>query len=401
MKLIHISDLHFGKSFKGLNLIETQDQTYWVEQFLRLLDAEKPDVVMIAGDIYDHSNPANNAIELLNYFLTSLAERHIRVFIIAGNHDSASKLEYGSKFFHYADIHIATKTEKEMYHVKLHDEYGDIVFWLMPYTTQTTLKAVYETNFNSDNEAFAYHIQNQNIDTSLRNVLIAHQFVKSGSKEIELGGSENYVGGSGAIDASVFDVFDYVALGHIHAAYPVSENIRYCGSIMNYHFDETKKGKKGPLVIAVQEKEKVPIVTLQTVPLLHTLRIVSGSLQSIRESEKENDLQNEYMRYEITDEKLSPYILASLDQLASDKNSVCLEVVSRYDENFQSENMQATNVEELQVDRLFELFYQQRTSNPVSVFQKDILHYLTTILDTQDISETTEKLLKYLEGKSV
>ena len=112
MKIYHLADLHFGKSIYGLSMLD--DQRYWTEQFLKLCKDNKPDAVMIAGDVYDRSAPSGDAVSLLDYMITELAEMDIPVLMIAGNHDSGQRLSFARSILNRQHIHIAGTVSKKM-----------------------------------------------------------------------------------------------------------------------------------------------------------------------------------------------------------------------------------------------------------------------------------------------
>ena len=134
MRFFHLADLHFGKMIHGVSLLENGDQGYWVDQFLQLAEAEKPDAVVIAGDVYDRSAPTGDAVVLLSRFVTALSDLHIPVMMTAGNHDSAQRLSFAGPMLARQGLHISRPLYEtpELEHVTLEDEYGPVTFWLMP-----------------------------------------------------------------------------------------------------------------------------------------------------------------------------------------------------------------------------------------------------------------------------
>ena len=230
MKLYHIADLHFGKIIYGKSLLEEQE--YWMQQFLQLCEINHPDGVMIAGDVYDRSQPSKEAVELLDQLVSRLHSLHIPVFMIAGNHESGQRLAFGSSILNDSAVHITgTLTDAIIPHVTYQDACGPVTFWMLPYVFNDETIRTYQ-------QAMEKLIAFQDIKREERNVLIAHQNVVVDGKEVERGGSESMVGGVGQIEHTVFEPFDYVALGHIHSSYPVGKDtIRYAGTPMCYHFE--------------------------------------------------------------------------------------------------------------------------------------------------------------------
>ena len=213
MKFLHLGDLHIGKRLNNISLLE--DQRYILGQILDIAREERPDAVLIAGDVYDRTLPPAEAVTLLDDFLTALAGEKIPVFLISGNHDSAERLAFGGRLLSEGGVYLSPVYDGELTPHFLEDEYGTVAVWLLPFIRPAHVRAVYP-----DAEITSY---TQAVQTALaqaapaadRQVLVAHQFVTGaapgGSEEFAVGGVEN-------VDASVFDAFDYVALGHIHSA---------------------------------------------------------------------------------------------------------------------------------------------------------------------------------------
>ena len=192
MKIYHLADLHFGKSIYGLSMLD--DQRYWADQFLHYCSENKPDAVVIAGDVYDRSAPSGDAVELLDYFLTKLAEMDIPVFIIAGNHDSGQRLSFGRSMLAKQKIHISGRVEKEIDHFTMDvpDGYGPVTFWMLPYTFPEQVSSVLkDEEIHTYDQAVRKLIEAQNIDLTQRNIILSHQNVTADGKEAERGGSES------------------------------------------------------------------------------------------------------------------------------------------------------------------------------------------------------------------
>ncbi len=267
MKFLHLADLHFGKSIYGVSLLEKGDQPVWVERFLQLVCEIQPDVIVIAGDVYDRSSPSGEAVALLDSMITDLAEKEIPVIIVAGNHDSGQRLSFGGSLLAKQRIHISGVLSKELPCVTLSDQEGPVNFWLMPYIFPSLVAQRLEDESIRDYDtAVRRLLELQKIDFSQRNVLIAHQNVTANGQESTRGGSESMVGGVGQVDYSVFEGFDYVALGHIHSSYPVGrETIRYAGSPLCYHFNETKQPVKGPILVELGAKGTLPNIETKSI----------------------------------------------------------------------------------------------------------------------------------------
>lgn len=332
MKFLHLADLHLGKSIHGVSLLENGDQPVWAERFLELVREIRPDAIVIAGDVYDRSAPAGDAVALLDRLITALAELEIPVLMIAGNHDSGQRLSFGGSLLAKQNVYISGVLSKTLPSVTLADEHGPVTFWLMPYCFPALAAQVLEDDSLRDYDtAVRVLLAEQQIDFSRRNVLVAHQNVTRNGQEALRGGSESMVGGVGQIDFSAFDGFDYVALGHIHSAYPVGrDTVRYAGSPLCYHFEETKQPVKGPILVTLGEKGSAPTIeTLQIAPL-HPMREIRGTYSEIRDAELQNPVRGEYVKIVLTDRRHDSEIYAFFRGLFEDRESILMELVSEY-----------------------------------------------------------------------
>lgn len=331
MKILHVADLHFGKTLAGQNLDE--DQRDWCNKFVELAKTEKPAVVLIAGDVYDRATPNGDAVDLLDGFLTDLlaADEHLHVMIVAGNHDSGQRLAFGSRILKKERLHIVGKVSAKMECVTLQDENGSVNFWLMPYLFPAAVAEVLGIEERLDyTESVKRLLAKQQIDTSVRNVLVAHQSVMSGGVSPMEGGSETMVGGVGAIDGAVFDAFDYVALGHIHRGQAVGrDTMRYAGSPLCYHFDELKCPKKGAVAVILAKKGMVTVEDKTLAPL-HPLREIRKTYDEVVAEETANGRRGEYVKVVLTDQRVSPQTSDALHALFEGKNSVLLELTSDF-----------------------------------------------------------------------
>ena len=334
MRFLHLADLHFGKSIYGTSLLENRDQGEWLTRFLTLAEEIKPDAVLIAGDVYDRSAPSGDAVELLNRMLTRLSELGIPVLLCAGNHDSVQRLSFLSPLLSRQGLYISPPLTRSpvLEHVTLQDDFGPVTFWLLPYAFPALIaRALGEETLRDGTDAVRELLSRQPLDQSGRNVLLAHLNVTAGGVEGPRGGSESMVGGVGQVDYRVFDDFDYVALGHIHAAYPVGrESVRYAGSPLCYHFNETRQPQKGPLLVELGEKGSPVSVRTLVIPPLHPMRELRGSFRELRDAELESPRRGEYLRVVLTDQRVSPEIAAFFRELCEGRDSVLMELCSEY-----------------------------------------------------------------------
>lgn len=299
MKFIHLSDLHLGKRVNQFSMLE--DQKHILLQILSVVDTECPDAVLIAGDIYDTPQPPVAAVELLDDFLTRLAERKMQVFIISGNHDSPERLAFGSRLMQLSGIHIAPAYTGIVEPFFLSDDYGQVAVYMLPFVKPAVVHSVFpDSEINSYTDAVNIAIEAMHIDAGIRNVLVAHQFVtgasQSGSEELVIGGVDN-------VDASVFASFDYVALGHIHGAQKAGGNaIQYCGTPLKYSFSEAGH-EKSILVVELGKKGELETRTVPLTPL-HDMRELKGSYEELTlKNNYETQNTEDYVHITLTDEE--------------------------------------------------------------------------------------------------
>lgn len=363
MKFLHLADLHLGKSIYGVSMLDSGDQIVWVERFLEKVQQIQPDAVVIAGDVYDRSSPAGDAVALLDKMITALAEMGISVLIVAGNHDSGQRLSFGGSLLAKQNIHIAGVLAGEIPHVTLSDQYGPVTFWLMPYIFPALIaQKLGDSTIRDYDVAIQKLLAEQAIDFTQRNVLIAHQNVTANGQENTRGGSESMVGGVGQIDYQIFDGFDYVALGHIHAAYPIGrETVRYAGSPMCYHFSETKQPIKGPILVELGAKDTPPTIQVQTIPPLHPMRELKGTYSALQAEALQSSTHDEYIRIVLTDRRPTPEIYSFFRSLFDKRGSILMEMTSEYEQfsPVSSAILTQTSAEKA-IEELFKDFYTSR-----------------------------------------
>lgn len=410
MRFIHLADLHFGKLLHGVSLLENGDQGWWVDRFLELAEKTRPDAVLIAGDVYDRSAPAAEAVALLSRMLTGLAAREIPVLLVAGNHDSAQRLAFAEPLLARAGLYISRPllSSPELVRVTLRDEHGPVTFWLLPYVFPALIsQALGDEGVRDYDSALDALLAAQGIDYSQRNVLIAHQNVTANGVEAVRGGSETTVGGVGQIDWRRFEGFDYVALGHIHAASWVGKKtIRYAGSPLCYAFDELRQAKKGPLLVTLGAKGEPVQTEVLDIPPLHPLRELRGGFEELRESESAQTRTGEYLRLVLTDRRLDPESVGFFEELARARGSLLLDRASEYDPfRFESGAPERAAVEQKSVAALFADFYAERRGGE-SAAEADLalLQRAQELLERADTrGEPTAaeigKLLEFLLGQ--
>ena len=303
MRILHLADLHLGKRLGNISLCP--DQEYILQEILRLIKEYTPDALLLAGDIYDRSTPATDAVEMFDEFLTRLVELKIPVLAISGNHDSPERLDFASRIISHQGIHVAGSFNGNIKEIELMDEHGPVFFHLLPF-----IRPAHVRRFFPQDELPSYDAACRRVlDTSPRRpgcryVLLAHQFVTNNGQSPERSDSEQIsVGGVDNIDSSAFAGYSYVALGHIHKAQTAgNEFIRYAGSPLKYSFSEVNHHKSVPLV----EIDAAGQASVELIPLnpLHDMRRIKGPLEKLLSTEVAGAAdRNDYLQVVLTDEE--------------------------------------------------------------------------------------------------
>ena len=300
MKLFHLSDLHLGKRVYAFSML--QDQRYVLEQVCALAEKHQLDGILLSGDLYDKPIPPVEAVQLLDEFLTKMQQMGIAVYAISGNHDSAGRVDFGSRILQQQNLHICGAFDGKLYHVSKEDAFGEIHFYLLPFLKPATVSAFREGGESlTYAEAVKWALETMYIDTTKRNVLLAHQFVTWKGTAEESDSETKTLGGVDEMDASLFFDFDYVALGHLHSPQRIGrDTIRYGGSPLKYSFSELRQ-KKGVTLVEIQEKGNITTEFLPLEPL-HPLREIKGTLADLLEAAEEAGGSEDYVRAILTDE---------------------------------------------------------------------------------------------------
>lgn len=283
MKLLHLGDLHLGKSLGDFDLIE--DQKYILNQILELIDKESVDVVLIAGDVYDRAVPSEAATRLLDLLLNQLASRKVKTFMISGNHDSDERLNYGSALFERNDIYISAKYRGNLDKYVIGDGDAEVNIYLLPFVKASHVKHYFpKAEIQTYEDAVKVILENADIDSEKINILVAHQFVAGKGEDPALSGSEGAgtqsVGLVEKIGYDCFDDFDYVALGHIHSPQRIGrDEVRYSGSPLKYSLSEVNNEKSVP-IITIDEKNHVNIELFPLKPM-RDMRHIKGKMEDL------------------------------------------------------------------------------------------------------------------------
>ena len=308
MRFLHLSDLHLGKRVNEFSMLE--DQAYILKEILNIIDEQKVEAVLIAGDIYDKVIPSAEAVRLLDDFLTRIAARELPVFLISGNHDSAERVAFGSRLMSSRQIYLSPVFESDVEPITISDRYGEINIYMLPFVKPSLVKRVYpEEEIITYQDAVNAAVQHMQIDTDKRNVLLAHQFVTGAAR---CDSEELSVGGVDDVDASVFDGFDYVALGHLHGPQKIGkETVRYSGTPLKYSFSEANQ-KKAAVIVDVEEKGKINIQQIPLVPK-HDMREIRGTYMEVTALDFYKDMKtDDYLHITLTDEEDIPDAIGKL-----------------------------------------------------------------------------------------
>lgn len=360
---MHLSDLHLGKRVNEFSMIE--DQKYILEQILSLLDREAADAVLMAGDIYDKPVPPAEAVQLFDRFLTELADREIPIFAVSGNHDSAERLAFGSRIMSGQNVFISPVYDGSTARFTLTDDWGEVCVHLLPFIRPSAVRRAFEKEeIHTYQEAVQTAVEQIRLDTEVRNLLVAHQFVTGASRceseEITVGGIDN-------VDAAVFDSFDYVALGHIHSPQHIGrKEVRYCGTPLKYSFSEADQ-EKSVTVAELREKGNVSVTVYPLRPLRDMRKIRGTYLEVTARSFYQNMNTEDYLHITLTDEDDIPDAMQKLRVIYP--NVMRLEYDNRRTREEQDIKITEETVQKSDLE-LFEEFYELQNNQPMTDEQR-------------------------------
>ncbi|MFI3249465.1 MAG: exonuclease SbcCD subunit D [Eubacteriales bacterium] len=369
MKFIHLSDLHLGKRVGEFSMIE--DQKYILKQIIEHICDEKPDGVLIAGDVYDRSVPSTEAVGLLGDFLAKLAMEKIPTFLISGNHDSAERLCFAHEILEHSKIYISPTYRGAVKPITLEKEGESVDIYLLPFVKPIQVSKYHQDiTISSYTDAVSHAIKEMKVNPERTNILVTHQFVTGGAVSDS---EEHSVGGSDNVDRHVFAEFDYVALGHLHAPQKVGEaHTRYCGTPLKYSFSEVHHKKS---VTVVEIGESIEIRTLPLIPLRDMIDVKGTYLEVTAIEFYEKLDQNAYFRVTLLDED------DVLDGVARLRKIYPNLMQLRYD-NKRTRHKSAENGVELQSQtnpiELFESLYQDQNGSGLTEEQREYLQKTIT-----------------------
>lgn len=391
MKIFHISDLHLGKIVNNFSMLE--DQAYVIKQLYFHIEREKPDVILIAGDLYDRAVPSVHAVELLNEMLLNIVKTlNTPILAIAGNHDSGERLDFGSTLFKDSSLYISGTLKENIDKIILQDSFGPVNFYLIPFSEPAYTRLIFtDDNIRTFDDSMNKIISkiSININTNERNVAIAHGYIspmdsdKNSLFELETSESEKplSIGGSDLINASLFDIFDYTALGHLHGPQKVgSDKIRYSGSLIKYSFSEVNQ-KKGITVIDLLKKNDCQISFIPF-ELKRNFRVLEDTLENIIKNAEFDFNKNDYIKAIITDkgELLDP--MSKLRAVYPN----AMELVRK--DRFLAQNKSSNSsfsIKEKSKLSLFENFYEEVVGEKCSVDELEIIKNIITSVEGSEL----------------
>lgn len=367
---MHLADLHLGKRVNGFSMME--DQEYILNRILEIMEEEKPDGLLIAGDVYDKTIPPAEAVRLMDDFLTAVAAKHVPVFLISGNHDSAERVAFGHQLMQGSGIWISPVYDGTIRHHTLEDRWGEVNIYLIPFLRPSVVRSFFpDVEIEDYTDALRTIIEDLQVDTSRRNVVLAHQFVTAAGALPETCDSEQLsVGGLDRVDGSVFSPFDYTALGHLHGPQRVgSETIRYAGSPLKYSFSELHQ-KKSVTVAELRAKGETEIRQIPLQPRREMIELRGTFEEILEEARKKGGLQTDYYHMILTDET---DVVDALSRLREYYPNIMLLDYDNRRTRSQKEVEQLDRVEERTPGELFAALYEQQNGQEMDSDRKEYL----------------------------
>lgn len=382
MKIFHMGDWHIGKLVNGFYM--TEDQEYMLEELFKAIEEEKPDVLVIAGDLYDRSIPPVQAVELLNKTLEKIViDLKTPIIAIAGNHDSNERLDFASSLLRRSGLYIIGNLKRNTEKIVLEDEFGKVNFYPIPFADVPIVRDLYgDENIKTPNDAMRKIIDeiNKDLNKEERNIAIAHGYVtkirEGNFEELVESDSEKpiSIGGTDFIDGKLFENFNYTALGHLHGPQKVgNERIRYSGSLMKYSFSEVNQ-KKGINIINLDSEGNID-VRFYRLKGKRDFRIIEGYLENIiRDSTKDNLNKEDYIKVILKDKG---EILDPMAKIRTVYPNV-MELVREERLNKQGSERKIADIKEKSTLTLFKDFYKDIIGEDCS---SEELEIIANILD--------------------
>ena len=380
MKVLHISDLHIGKRVNGMSMLD--DQRYILRQILDIAEKRQVSVLLIAGDVYDKASPSAEAVTVFDAFLADAVAAGLRVLAIPGNHDSAERIAYAQGLLEKQGVCLPPVYAGEVERVELEDEHGPVEFWLLPFLKPGDVRRFFPDEEIGDDYSAALRavLGACDIDQGKRNVVLSHQLVTAYGTAPDRADDEIKLGGMDNVDVSVYDAFDYVALGHVHRPQRVGrDTVRYSGSPLKYSFSEARYGKSVALIELGEKKPSDDVgecVSFELIPLvpLHDVREVRGTLADVLAMGTAHDASQDYLHITLSDEHPQLDAMAKIHEVFPNAMMLDYDNVTVLIDRPQTQlTADPDNMDTLE---LFGAFYESQVGNPLDDEQRDFAHKL-------------------------
>ena len=395
MKVLHVSDLHIGKRVNGMSMLD--DQRYILRQRLDIAEKRQISVLLIAGDVYDKASPSAEAVTVFDAFLTDAVAAGLRVLAIPGNHDSAERIAYAQGLLEKQGVCLPPVYAGEVERVELEDEHGPVEFWLLPFLKPGDVRRFFPDEEIGDDYSAALRavLGACAIDQGKRNVVLSHQLVTAYGTAPDRADDEIKLGGMDNVDVSVYDAFDYVALGHVHRPQRVGrDTVRYSGSPLKYSFSEARYDKSAAL-IELGEKEPGDdvgeCVSFELIPLvpLHDVREVRGTLADVLAMGTAHDASQDYLHITLSDEHPQLDAMAKIHEVFPSAMMLDYDNVTVLIDRPQTQL--TADPDSMDTLDLFSAFYESQVGNPLDNEQRDFARKL--------IAKVEDSVAKGLDGQ--
>lgn len=380
MKVLHVSDLHIGKRVNGMSMLD--DQRYILRQILDIAKKHQVSVLLIAGDVYDKASPSAEAVTVFDAFLTDAVAAGLRVLAIPGNHDSAERIAYAQGLLEKQGVCLPPVYAGAVERVELEDEHGPVEFWLLPFLKPGDVRRFFSDEEIGDDYSAALRavLGACDIDQGKRNVVLSHQLVTAYGTAPDRADDEIKLGGMDNVDVSVYDAFDYVALGHVHRPQRVGrDTVRYSGSPLKYSFSEARYDKSAALIELWEKKPGDDVgecVSFELIPLvpLHDVREIRGTLADVLAMGTAHDASQDYLHITLSDEHPQLDAMAKIHEVFPNAMMLDYDNVTVLIDRPQTQlTADPDNMDTLD---LFSAFYESQVGNPLDDEQQDFARKL-------------------------
>lgn len=380
MKVLHVSDLHIGKRVNGISMLD--DQCYILRQILDIAEKRQVSVLLIAGDVYDKASPSAEAVTVFDALLTDAVAAGLRVLAIPGNHDSAERIAYAQGLLEKQGVCLPPVYAGEVERVELEDEHGPVEFWLLPFLKPGDVRRFFPDEEIGDDYSAALRavLGACAIDQGKRNIVLSHQLVTAYGTAPDRADDEIKLGGMDNVDVSVYDAFDYVALGHVHRPQRVGrDTVRYSGSPLKYSFSEARYGKSVALIELGEKKPSDDVgecVSFELIPLvpLHDVREVRGTLADVLAMGTAHDASQDYLHITLSDEHPQLDAMAKIHEVFPNAMMLDYDNVTVLIDRPQAQL--TADPDSMDTLDLFSVFYESQVGNPLDDEQRNFAHKL-------------------------